>query len=73
MRHQKFVEVEYPIAKRPDNFLAKIKELYQPEWFVNQTASWNTNYEPIFVETLTRRGYGFTFNMLPASKLFTDE
>jgi acid-sensing ion channel, other len=60
-------------AEKPENFLQKVKMYYQPEWFQNQTGSWNTHFKPIFIETLTRRGYGFTFNMLDNSKMFTDK
>jgi hypothetical protein len=70
---QKFNVKDYPRINASENYLGKIKELYQPEWFTNQSASWSGYYEPVFVETLTRRGYGFTFNMLAESKLFTDK
>jgi hypothetical protein len=49
-----------------------IKEYYQVDWFKNQTTSWNTYYQPEFTEVLTKRGFGFAFNMLPNSKLFTE-
>jgi hypothetical protein len=54
------------------DFYNKIKEFYEPEWFMNQTASWNSIFKPVFTESLTRRGYGFTFNMLTESKLLTN-
>jgi hypothetical protein len=57
-----------------ENFLEKIKKYYHPEWFMNQTASWNTNFRPIFTESITKgRGYGFSFNMLEDSKLFSEK
>jgi hypothetical protein len=59
-----------------DSFVSKIvpivKEYFQVDWFKNQTSSWNTYYQPEFTEVLTKRGFGFAFNMLPNSKLFTD-
>jgi hypothetical protein len=63
---------DYTNATGIDNFIKKIRELYRVEWFLNQTASWNTNYKPIFTETITRRGFAFAFNMLQGSKLFTE-
>lgn len=63
----------YKKASKVKNYLEKIKNHYQPEWFLNQTASWNNRFETVFIETLTRRGYGYTFNMLTETKLFTDE
>jgi hypothetical protein len=68
-----FVQVEFPKANKTENFYQKLKGYLQSEWFTNQTAVWNSNYKPIFKEVLTKRGYGLTFNMLPESKLFTDE
>ena len=38
----------------------------QTEWFINQSAEWNTIYAPTFAEILTTRGYGFSFNILEA-------
>jgi hypothetical protein len=59
-----------------DSFVSKMvsatKEYYQVDWFKNQTSSWNTYYRPEFTEVLTKRGFGFAYNMLPNSKLFTD-
>jgi hypothetical protein len=63
----------FPKANKTENFYPKVKKYLQSEWFTNQTAVWNRNYKPVFKEVLTRRGYGFTFNMLPESKLFSDE
>jgi hypothetical protein len=59
--------------RKLDDFVGRIKKSTQTEWFVNQTAMWNSRYKPEFAEVLTKRGYGFSFNMLPPSKLFTDE
>jgi hypothetical protein len=72
IRSEVFVQ-GFRTAEKPENFLQRVKEYYQTEWFQNQTASWNTHFKPIFTETLTRRGYGFTFNMLDNSKMFTDK
>lgn len=66
-------EVVFPKANKSENFYQKIKKDFYPEWFMNQTVSWHTIYKPIFKEVLTRRGYGYAFNMLPESKLFTKE
>jgi hypothetical protein len=63
--------INYANASKIENFSTKIKEYYQVDWFANQTASWNGLYQPTFTEVLTKRGYGFAFNMLPDSKLFT--
>jgi hypothetical protein len=73
---------EEEIIRRPDydftahgleDVVVKLQDYSQFEWFSNQTASWNTFYQPKFVEFLTKRGFGFTFNMLEPSKLFNDE
>jgi hypothetical protein len=64
---------EYEKANKSENFLGKIKSYYQPKWFMDQAASWNNRYKPVFTEVLTKLGYGSTFNMLPESKLFTKE
>lgn len=58
---------------KSENFLQKVKKLYQTKWFSQQTASWNNHYQPEFTEVLTRRGYGFAFNLLPESKLLTEK
>jgi hypothetical protein len=50
-----------------------IRKFYQRGWFVNQSASWNSHFEPAFTEVIARRGYGSTFNMLPQSELFTNQ
>lgn len=63
---------DYSNVKEVENFLPKIKKYYQSEWFTNQTASWNVNFKPVFTEVLTKLGYGFAFNMLPHSKMFTE-
>jgi hypothetical protein len=63
----------YSKAKKPENYLSRIKWHYQPEWFTEHAASWNTHYKPVFTESLTKRGYGFTFNILPEKKMFTEE
>jgi hypothetical protein len=73
IRHKKFVEQDFPKTKKPEDFLSNIKESYQNKWFLNQSASWDLHYQPIFTESLTRRGYGFTFNMLHDSKLLREE
>jgi hypothetical protein len=54
-------------------FLPAIKRFYQTDWFRSQTASWNSRYRPEFSEVLTKRGYGFAFNMLAEAELFTDK
>jgi hypothetical protein len=64
---------DYTHASEIEEFPKRIKEYYQVEWFRNQTASWNNLYQPIFTEVLTKRGFGFAFNMLPDTKLFTKE
>jgi hypothetical protein len=56
-----------------EDLVNKLRNYSNFEWFANQTASWNTFYQAEFVEFLTKRGFGFTFNMLEPSKLFTDE
>jgi hypothetical protein len=53
--------------------MAKIKKILQPEWFVEQSATWNGNYEVKFREVLTKRGYGFVFNMMQESDMFTEK
>jgi hypothetical protein len=60
-----------PRMNKSEDLMKKIKKYYQPKWFVKQKASWNLRYKPVFSEVLTKFGYGFTFNMLPKSKLFT--
>jgi hypothetical protein len=69
-----FYGIDFGIVN--DSYVSKtvptIKKYFQVEWFKNQTSSWNTYYQPEFIEVLTKRGFGFAFNMLPNSKLFTD-
>jgi hypothetical protein len=65
--------LEYSKLNKSENFLKKIKRYYRVQWFTNQTATWNTRFRPEFTEVLTKFGYGFAFNMLPESKLFTDK
>jgi hypothetical protein len=67
------IEGAYAENDRVADYYNKIKVYYQPEWFMEQTATWNSKYKPVFTETLTRRAFGFTFNMLSESKLFTEE
>lgn len=55
------------------DLLPVFKRYYQRGWFIRQSASWNSRFDAEFTEILTKRGYGFAFNMLPKSKLFTDE
>lgn len=63
--------MRYNKLERSENFLGKVRKLFLTEWFENQTASWNTYYQPDFTEVLTKRGFGYSFNMLPALQLFT--
>ena len=65
--------VDFKGARKPEDFMSRVKELYEHEWFENQTASWNTNFKAEFTEVMTKRGFGFAFNMLPDSELFTEE
>jgi hypothetical protein len=55
------------------NMIPVIRNYFQTEWFMNQFSSWEFKYKPEFTEVLTKRGFGFAFNMLPKSKLFTDK
>jgi hypothetical protein len=64
---------QYDTLPKPKNFMPRIKKQLLTDWFENHTASWNNRYKPEFEEILTRRGYGFAFNMLPKSQLFTDK
>jgi hypothetical protein len=66
-------KVDLETAKKIKNFSKRLKEYYQVEWFMNQTASWNSIYKPIFTETLTKRGYAFSFNMVPDYQLLSKE
>jgi hypothetical protein len=63
----------YKSLNKTEDFYNKIRQNYHPKWFMNQTASWNTNYKPVFVESLTKRSFGYTFNMLADSKMLTEE
>jgi hypothetical protein len=65
--------LRYRGTKKPENFLAKVKTYYQTDWFKNQTASWKDRHQPEFTEVLTKFGYGFAFNMMQNSELFTDK
>jgi hypothetical protein len=64
---------KYQNVSKSENYLLKIKNSYQTEWFRSQTASWNSHYQPEFAEVLTKRGYGFAFNMLPESELYSEK
>jgi hypothetical protein len=54
-------------------FLPKIKEYFQEDWLMNQSATWNENFKPVFVESLSKNGYALTFNMLPGHEMFNQE
>lgn len=43
------------------------------DWFSNQSATWNRQFEPAFAEMVTQQGMGFTFNMIDSSALFIEE
>jgi hypothetical protein len=73
IQNEQFIETENNHINKTEHFFEKVKKYYQTQWFMNQTGAWNNNYKAVFKEVLTRRGYGFTFNMLPKSKLFTDQ
>jgi len=45
------------------------KGVSQTEWFKVQQASWNDKYSVPFAEIQTKRGMGWTFNMLDAEDL----
>jgi hypothetical protein len=64
---------KYDSLNKSLDFMPKIKKYYQTEWFTNQSAIWNNRFRPEFTEILTKFGYGFAFNMLPKSELFTDK
>lgn len=64
-----FTQASYPL----EHIMETLKSYSHIEWFRNQTAAWNTFYQPEFVEVLTQRGFGFTFNMLPRKDLLTDK
>jgi hypothetical protein len=55
------------------DFVPAIRKYFQTEWFMSQSSSWEFHYKSEFTEVLTKRGFGFAFNMLPKSKLFTDK
>jgi hypothetical protein len=63
----------YRYLNKSENFLGKIKKIFQPEWFVQQSATWNNNYEVQFREVLAKRGYGFAFNMMQDYNMFTEK
>lgn len=52
------------------NMVPTLKNFSQIEWLEQQTAIWNSYYQPEFIEILTPRGYGFVFNMLDPTKMF---
>lgn len=49
-----------------------LKNRSNREWFKQQKSAWNSNSQPKFVEIPTKQGFGFSFNMLKSSKMFTD-
>jgi hypothetical protein len=71
-RNKYFIEGAFQTNNKSADYYNKLKQYYHPEWFMQQTATWNTNFKPVFRESLTRRAFGFTFNMLDESKLFTE-
>lgn len=51
-----------------------IKSRSNIDWFRNQNASWDKDYQVPFAEILTTRGYGFAFNIMDAGELLkTDQ
>jgi hypothetical protein len=73
VRQEHLVNGAYKTSNKSEDFYKKLKKYYRSDWFMNQTASWNGNFKPVFIESLTTRGYGFTFNLLNASKLYTNK
>jgi hypothetical protein len=63
----------YRHLNKSENLLGKIRKILQPEWIVEQSATWNGDYEVKFREVLTKRGYGFAFNMIQESNMFTEK
>jgi hypothetical protein len=62
---------EFPYYKGKE-FLPKIRKYFQSDWFMNQTAMWNENFKPTFVES-SKSGYVLTFNMLPGQEMFNQK
>jgi hypothetical protein len=56
-----------------NDVVMKIRDISEIEWFQNQTAVWGLSGRPEFIESLTKRGIGWTFNMIEPSKLFTNK
>ncbi|KAG5668268.1 hypothetical protein PVAND_016215 [Polypedilum vanderplanki] len=60
-------------TKQIKNWVQMLDNYYTyKKWFINQTATWKRNFKPEFLRVLTRRGFGFAFNMLEPTKLFRE-
>jgi hypothetical protein len=64
---------DYENATKMEKIVEKIRSYHRIEWFMNQSASWNSVFAPEFTEILTKQGFGSVFNMLPESELLTDK
>lgn len=69
---------EFNMQKYPFNYsrrsdfvdeLLRMKSSAQQRWFDERKASWRSDLNPNFLESLTTNGIGFTFNTFGAAEL----
>jgi hypothetical protein len=51
----------------------QVKNQTMRKWFEEQTATWNRKFAPEFIETFTKRGMGFTFNLQNVSDILNSD
>jgi acid-sensing ion channel, other len=55
---------------KTSDFVDDLRSIGYPRfWFKHSLGSWNNDLDPIFAETLTRNGIGFSFNLAEESSL----
>lgn len=55
----------------PD-LIEKIRNETDTERFSQHFSSWNSAKKPVFVQIPTRRGFGYSFNLVQSGKMFND-
>lgn len=56
-----------------EDLVDKARNESKPSEFVKQFSSWNKFYRPTFNQIPTRRGFGYSFNIVEKSKMFREE
>lgn len=57
---------------RLPDVVEKIRNDADAAFFKSHLSSWNTLYKPVFFQIPTKRGFGFSFNILGSQKMFKE-